>query len=356
MKQRKQMIDLMRIVFSIVIFCNHLNHIAQASESINIIMRFEYLGVEFFFIVSGYLMASSALKYNRMNAGNATLRFCLRKWIIILPYYLVAWLIGFIVAHYAPPYSFQQIFKDLLLSVPAILQLGIAGFPAYQVLGPTWYISAMLFSMLVLFPMLLLWKDNFSFIIAPIVIIMFYGYLLKNVGSLATIDPLENGIVYTGLLRGMAGISLGCLCFKGAQFLASQNLSSSCKALLTAAEIICYCGAVLGMCTQYVMRPDFFVVILLAVGVTLTFSGQSNIGRMDLSIPNFNWGGQPGNLFGRRAGKEFGVSTSSQLCPSPTDTALHFYIDWFRSCRFCIGRYFEKIYKPALVKLAREAG
>ena len=74
-----------------------------------------------------------------------------------------------------------------------------------RAIDPAWYISAMLLSMFILYPLLLLLRDKFTYIIAPLASIVIYGYLLFRVGNLATINPLEGSFVYTGLLRGIAG-------------------------------------------------------------------------------------------------------------------------------------------------------
>ena len=62
MKQRNAWIDLARVLFSIGILLTHLNSLSQPAEEVNLIFCFGFLGVEFFFILSGYLMAVSAQK------------------------------------------------------------------------------------------------------------------------------------------------------------------------------------------------------------------------------------------------------------------------------------------------------
>ena len=214
-------------------------------------------------------------KYRGGAIGKETLRFIVHKLKRIFPYYFVAWCIGFTVLHTAPVVSFRQILKDLIQSIPAFLQLSVAGFPVYQAIDPAWYISAMLLSMLVLYPLILIWKENFSLIIAPILAIGIYGFLFSKVGSLATINPLEDGFIYTGLMRGIAGICLGCMCFEGAQALSRKSFSLKGKKVLTGMEILCYLAVFAGMNTQGLLRPDLYIVLLLIPAVTLSFSGQS---------------------------------------------------------------------------------
>ena len=58
MQSRNKMIDILKIVFVIAIFCCHLNSLSQPKEKVELFMHLGFLGVEFFFIVSGYFMFS----------------------------------------------------------------------------------------------------------------------------------------------------------------------------------------------------------------------------------------------------------------------------------------------------------
>ena len=76
MKNRNIMIDFARLLFCFGIIFLHMNPIRIQSES-SLIMCFGYLGVEFFFIVSGWLMAKKAdsIDVSKENIGDATLKF-----------------------------------------------------------------------------------------------------------------------------------------------------------------------------------------------------------------------------------------------------------------------------------------
>ena len=82
------------------------------------------------------------------------------------------------------------------------------------------------FKYVFLFPIVFRLKSTFSKIISPLIAIFVYGYLSLSVGNLATIAPIKGGVVYTGLLRGIAGISLGCSCFEIAKYLREYKLTN----------------------------------------------------------------------------------------------------------------------------------
>lgn len=289
MHKRNQWVDLIGVFFSLGIFLTHLNSLAQPQEQVNQIYCFGFLGVEFFFVLSGYLMANSASKNmldESVSIEKKTISFLWKKYKRILPYYAVAWCIGFVVEHASQAISWKQVAKDAIQSIPAFMNLAMAGYPVYQAINSAWYISAMLLSMLLLYPMLLLWKKRFSLIIAPIIVVGMYGFLFRKYGNLAVINQLAGDFIYAGLLRGLAGISLGCICYEGARLLAGKALTAIGKKALTCLEVLGYTIIFISMNTQALMRPDFYVVALLVPTIMLSFSGQSHTSSFHVSRIN----------------------------------------------------------------------
>lgn len=276
MQSRNQMIDILKIVFVIAIFCCHLNSLSQPKEKVELVMHLGFLGVEFFFIVSGYFMFSKLDEIKEDDISNETIKFILRKISIFFPYYIFAYIIGFIVLHYQNKIQLNMLIKDLVMSIPSILQLQVSGIKCYQALTSTWYLSAMILSMCFLFPIAFKLKSIFSKITAPLIAVFIYGYLSLNIGNFATIAPINGGVVYTGLLRGIAGISLGCFCFETARYLREYKLSNYGKKIVTYLEILLYFLILYLMNYKATFRLDFIIVLLFIVALSITFSNQSH--------------------------------------------------------------------------------
>ena len=155
------------------------------------------------------------------------------------------------------------------------------GVPCYQVLSPTWYVSAMLIAMLFIYPFLLMKGQMFRTVASPIIAVISYGYLAVKVGILATIEPLEGEWVHTGLFRAFGGLSIGTIVFEIAENVLPNKRHSKVK--LTAIELGCFICALLSMSSQTIFRPDFIVVLLLGIAVTLSFSGQTFTNKI---LPN----------------------------------------------------------------------
>lgn len=86
MKRRNGEIDILRAVFAIIILIYHYHEIYQRSA--NYFTR-GYLGVEFFFLVSGYYLAWNAQRRNT-NVTNATVHYVFDKLLSIIPTYVVS--------------------------------------------------------------------------------------------------------------------------------------------------------------------------------------------------------------------------------------------------------------------------
>jgi len=275
--KRNQIIDIAKLVFCIGVLFNHTSALANGiDDGLPIFVQYGFLGVEFFFIVSGFLMAKKAFADVSDDIGKSTIHFIARKFSIIYPYFFVAWIIAFIVDIYTHSYSLQMICVHLLQSIPFHMQLSMSGIPVYNILGPTWYISAMLTCMFFIYPLVKKFKNIYVYVIAPILVVLSYGYLGQMVGCLATIEPINNGFIHTGLFRGIAGISLGCVCYGICENLKNQKWTKLGGVLLTGIELLAYIAAILCMQTQQYFRPDFIVVFFICIAITISFSGTSN--------------------------------------------------------------------------------
>lgn len=269
--KRNSLIDIYRILFIIIIFLNHSTTLLQPDENALPYFRYGFLGVEFFFILSGYLMSAKSTKImtHDYEIGTETVKFVFGKFKTLFPCYFIAWILGIAIdSWYMEP---RDIFVHVFQSLPSILQLNMAGYGGYNVLGNTWYISAMILSMSILFPLILRYRKSFHMVIAPIICVFSYGYIFFNVGNLSTINPIEGGFVFTGLLRALAGISLGCICHACEQRLSVMPFKKASSYIIAILDILLFIIAISLLRTGIGFRPDFLFVCLVALGLILAF-------------------------------------------------------------------------------------
>ncbi|OFB62600.1 acyltransferase family protein [Synergistes jonesii] len=182
MLKRNAIIDLLKFLFAIVIVLQHINVIG-VSNSEYLIGKYGFVSSEFFFIVSGYLLAHSTAKKDKIESnmlGVDTIHFILHKIQIIFPYFVSAWFIAFVSKCFIYKYGIADIYYNLIYSIWELMFLRMSGIYHFQSIGHTWFISAMFIVMIVIYPLNKALKDKFQLIIVPFITIIGYGFMSHN--------------------------------------------------------------------------------------------------------------------------------------------------------------------------------
>lgn len=287
--QRCGMIDLMKFIFSMVIVIYHAINMGTGN---GLFLGGGYLPVEFFFLVSGFLMAKSVKRIEEKQSftPEETWKFLWRKIRLFLPYYIFAFVLSFIIRSYIADYSLYQVLKNALSSIWSFAFLTISGIKTYSVIGGVWYISAMLISMLIIYPFLRRNRKAYTFIATPIIAILLLGYISQTFGTLEQTTKTF-GFVYPGLLRAIAEVSLGCLCFELCRILNKYEFKFFGTVLLTLVEIMAYALVIRSMLSRNDLgKYGFSLLIVIAICIILSFSGKTLSTHFSGSV--FTWLGK----------------------------------------------------------------
>ncbi len=271
-KKRNGAIDFWRFIFSLVIVSFHTFHY----ESINGIQPFigGNSSVEFFFLVSGFLMAQSADRVTdaKDRLGAETARFMTRKIKGLYPEFAVAWVMAFIVMHLAEKtFSLTSIVKDFLTGLWELCLLRMSGLAGYRANVVTWYISAMILAMLVLYPLLIKYKDTFFVIAAPCISIFLLGYMYQVFGNLNGGTAWE-GFYYRGLMRAFADLSLGCIAWKLCQAIKKYEYTRLARTIFSIIELGGYLFCLFLMSGRVSPDMSFVLLMVFFICVPITFS------------------------------------------------------------------------------------
>ena len=277
-KVKNGKIELMRFVFCIIVMLFHISErtIGESYEIFSKVTFFGngYFGVEFFFVLSGCLMAASAYKKQSQVSplGKDTFGFMKGKLLAILPWHIIVFIIAFVYTAVSKFDTLNNLFVRVLNVIPNFLLIQRSGLYGKDVLGVEWYISDMLIAMIILYPLCRRYYERFTRIAAPVTAVLVVGYLMKTTGSING-STAWSVIVSKTLLRAIAELCAGAFVFEVSRNIKKLNFTRLDKVLLTAFEFVSY-AAVIGFTTLNISdKYAGTFIIFVCTGICLSFSG-----------------------------------------------------------------------------------
>lgn len=279
-KNKNGMIELMRFVFCIIIILFHLNNRNPVVyETGMTFFKHGRIGVEFFFLVSGYLLANTAYRQfdSEINVANSTAGFMYKKVMSIFPYHLFVFVADVIIVFATSKWiSISHVLRTFASYLPGLFFLQKSGVYCVEVNTIEWYIPAMLVAMTVLYPLVLAFKDKFTKIACPVITIITIGYLIHSTGELGGVDQFVfNDTLPKVYVRAFAELCAGVFIYEVVQYIKIGEISKLKKITLSAVEIICYLATIFYTFFDWGKEYEAQFFYVLAVAVALSFSGKT---------------------------------------------------------------------------------
>lgn len=227
MSQYIAVLDIHKFIFAVIVVLSHGHHLFTDGS-------YPFIGggiaVDFFFLVSGSMLAKSVNNnQNDANVGKSTFHYIKRRITRVMPNFLIAWIIGFLLSSLSVN-SLKTWISNLLSSVGELLMIDQTGFLNVRYNDVTWYISAMLLSSLLIYPLAVKNKDLFFYVISPLIFLFLFGYTYQNWDSICRLD--WNGYCYNTIIRGLMEMTGGCICYKIGSYLSQFDFTVLGKILL----------------------------------------------------------------------------------------------------------------------------
>lgn len=289
-KKRNGTIDILRFLFCIGILLFHTEKYIFEEPSLKNGIHFDFfphgaIGVEFFFLVTGWLMAKSICSRKKSNGENKlsseTGAFIKRKYLSILPYSVVATLFVFMVDCFINNWGVKEIIRKFIESIPNFSLIQMTGISYYNPNHITWYLSSMMIAICILFPLAYKYYDNFVKLIIPIGGVLILGIMFVEFGKSLTGVMTWTGFAYKGTIRGIIEIGFGMVSFEASQYLQSLKIRKKDKYVLRFVELICYVGVFMFIMLTLPKSYEIIALAAIWVGVTITFSGVTKIDIFD---------------------------------------------------------------------------
>ena len=275
-KQRNNLVELARFLFSLLVIGYHVQ-MTWAGGGVQFFAG-GALAVEFFFLISGFFFARSVEKIaarEPVQIGKETIGFMRGKIRGILPIHVVAILLMILVIVFTRRGEAGNL---ILQGIPSmfLVQTAAVWNDSYQqaLIVPEWYLSAMLLTMLILFPLSLVIKKKTKgatyvvfllILMLPIILlaICLTGGLPKN---------LEQN------MRAWGEMCVGIFACHLSQHLKTTHLSDKINNALPALEAILYIVPIIVGITP--LSPDAMPVTMVVSvvcvfgAISITFSGK----------------------------------------------------------------------------------
>ena len=288
-------LELYRFVFSIAILLYHAEKYLVGEPQYSGIhfglFSHGSIGVEFFFMLSGFFLARTALKNHCLlgdkpllsrESSSDTVRYILKKYLRFFPEHMVAFLLTltiYLVRGQLRPaasvfYIFDNFFSFFLLQMGGLM---------YQSANHVeWYLSAMLISMTVIYPLCRRYYYGFTRCLAPLLSVLIYGALFYTTGSLTTVGKWTV-FGFKGLIRAFAGIMLGTVAYEITRMLSAKRISDKAVRAMGILEAACFLMLLVFMVSRLAKKYEFHAAALVFLLLVCAASGVRGPAELNCS-------------------------------------------------------------------------
>ena len=238
-----------------------------------------HYGVEFFFLLTGLLMASSVWrtigkpKIENVSVGEETVSFLWKKIKGLLPYYLTVCVMMLLVNIWK-----GKSLKAIVETLPSVLFLDRFGFAKTPLVSVAWYLGSMLFALAVAYPICRTCYGTYTTLIAPLAGLIILGMLVHNMGGLVGV---KQWACFTNKmnLRALAEVGIGATCFEVARRLENKTFSDGKRLLFSLIAIGGFVVTMMYIVSFAPKKTGWVVVLLLCPTLVISWSRIGIIGR-----------------------------------------------------------------------------
>lgn len=230
-----------------------------------------YLGVEFFFLVSGYFIGAYYEKHQKGQKFLIRLKsvwtYAVSRIRRLYPLYLLALVFMLVVKTVINGWKAGEIVGAVKNCLAEFFLLQWTTFGNEVLISAGWFVPAVFFGGLLFVALLALMGRVGGFLIAPLISIVIYGYYFRLIGKIDVIFSFHS------VLRGIAGIGFGVFVYFVCNCLRRRLEAAKRAGLLCTVCTVLSCVLFLGLFiyTNFGRRSkwDFLIIALYGVGLTL---------------------------------------------------------------------------------------
>lgn len=276
--KRNNALEFYRFVFIVFIFFMHFRSYGGFEGDKNYFAG-GYLGVEYFFILSGFFMMQKIEKLfasnNSLNPEKSTVSFFAARVKRLYPLYIFSLFLFMLALKIVKPeYGLLSHAKD-----------GFADFFMLQVFFEKepvnlhlWFVSGLLWGSFLAYYLAVKYREKYTCIIAPLAFLGFAGYCFTNFGKIdiTSISPVFLGAFF----RAFSEIGIGCTLYCIYNKLKNRDFSKLDKITLSVLEIILplLCGYIAWRGHWNIL--DFIALFAICALILVTALGQGIVSKL----------------------------------------------------------------------------
>ena len=248
-----------------------------------------YIGTEFFFLISGFMIMKSA-----DNTEMSAFTFTGKRIKKLYPHYLMAFLLLLLLSSLTSYTGIVALVRSLFTYAFELLFLQSLGLKCFGLLNyPAWYLSALLIAGFFIYALVRLHRKLYLTIIAPLAIVATYSFFSANIGTLDLWGGNQFLNLSDALTRGFAAMSLGSLSYELSKYIATKQYAPTkiLRLLFTCVEFGILAGVFIGCIFFPASTYDFHLLLFMFIAITLAFSGLTYT-TLVFSCPLFSYLGK----------------------------------------------------------------
>jgi peptidoglycan/LPS O-acetylase OafA/YrhL len=277
MSRRNTLLELWRFFFCIAVLGLHFfNQIEDLDY-----FHAGYLGVEFFFLVSGYFIGSY---YEKHQAGKdfvtrikSVYDYALSRLKRLYPFYLLALCLMLAVRTYITHYHLSELLSLIKSCLAEFFMLQWTPLGKEVLISAGWFVPAVFFGGLFFVLLLALTGKAGGFLIAPLLSFFIYRYYFRLIGKIDVIFS------YHSILRGLAGIGFGVflyfICAKLRLLISKTGLERTISIIFCLFANLIFLGIFIYTNYGHRSKWDFLVIVLYGLGLLLLMSSSVTVPR-----------------------------------------------------------------------------
>lgn len=245
-----------------------------------VVLKYGFLGVELFFLITGYLFAASVYRdqrpFSSETIGSELWAFIRHKIGGFLPYFLVGWTLGLSLKSVQTGGDLFHA-TNLRGCVFDLFLLRESGLPYYDIAGSHWYLSSMMIALFLIYPVFRWRKNLFSLIVAPAVGLILLGSIFMSFKSVTRGVACPNGFLTLGTTRAIAEISLGVAAYQLSKYVSHLDFGAKTGWIFTGVNMFALIGAFGTIIEMHETSNQLFVLLMFFIFVVVATSRKATM-------------------------------------------------------------------------------